>query len=210
MRKLIPIILFIGLMNSSFAESIFLPNVKKNATGSSLGAGKYALDVSLPPGAVTVSGGANTGSIFGAADPGLVVLGVRHDATGALTGVADGDVSPIQFDSNGSIKVAIPAVGKTVISSVRNDYSGVNVTTGAWVELVASTSGVVTEIEIFDSSGQTLEIGLGVAASEVHLFYISPGGNGRTPISIPASSRVSIRAVSANATVGELLFQAYQ
>ena len=194
----------------ALAEPIVLPNLNKNATGSSLGGGKYALDVSLPPGAVTVSGGANTGSAFGATDPGLVVLGVRHDATGPLTGVADGDVTPFQTDSNGAVKVSLTQLGKSVLHSVRNDYSGTPVTTGAWVQLIASTSATSTEMEIFDSSGQTLELGLGAAASEVHLIYLTPGGNGHVPVAIPSGSRVSVRAVSANATVGELDFQLYQ
>ena len=38
----------------ALAEPIVLPNLNKNATGSSLGGGKYALDVSLPPGAVKI------------------------------------------------------------------------------------------------------------------------------------------------------------
>lgn len=205
MTKFIFFLLLCSL-NAS-ADSIVLPNLNKNATGTSLGGGKYGLDVSLPPGAVTVSGGANTGSAFGAADPGLVTLSVRHDASGALTGVADGDVTPLQVDSLGQLKVSFTsptAVGKTVLNSIRNDYTGTSVTTGTWVQLVASTSAAATELSIFDSSGQTLEIGLGASASEVHLFYITPGGNGHTPIAIPSGSRVSIRAVSGTASVGEL------
>lgn len=87
---------------------------------------------------------------------------------------------------------------------VRNDYSSVNVTTAAYVELVASTAGLYKKLQIFDSSGQTLKIAIGAAASEVDILLVFPGGNDMIEVNIPAASRVSIRAVSATASVGEL------
>lgn len=90
------------------------------------------------------------------------------------------------------------------VSTVRNVYSSTPVTTGAWVQLVASTSIAVKEIEIFDSSGQTMELGLGGAGSEVRKLLVIPGGNGKVFCVIPAGSRVSIRAVSGSASVGEI------
>lgn len=86
----------------------------------------------------------------------------------------------------------------------RNDYSSVNVTTGAYVTAIASLTNTCSEIEIFDSSGQTLKLAIGAAASEIDQCLIFPGGNGRIPLAIPAGSRISLRAVSANAAVGEI------
>jgi len=86
----------------------------------------------------------------------------------------------------------------------RLDYTGTSVTTGAYVELIASTSDRTQYVEIFDSSGQTLKIAVGAAASEVDKFLIFPGGNLKILVDIPAGSRVSVRAVSATASVGEL------
>jgi len=77
------------------------------------------------------------------------------------------------------------------------------------VQLVASTGAEVAELEIFDSSGQTLEIGTGAAASEARLILLFPGGNGRVCVRIPATTRVSVRAVSALASVGELNINFY-
>lgn len=94
--------------------------------------------------------------------------------------------------------------GRSVVTTVRNDYSSTNVTTGAWVQLIASTASEINELSIFDSSGETLELGTGAAASETRLMLIFPGGNGREPVQIPSGTRVSIRAVSATASVGEL------
>ena len=102
------------------------------------------------------------------------------------------------------------SAGRVPLAHVRNNYASVSVTTAAYVQLVASTSGIVNEIEIFDSSGQTLVLAFGAAASEVDKVYITPGGNGRIPLLIPASTRVSIKAVSANATVGEIDINFYQ
>lgn len=105
---------------------------------------------------------------------------------------------------------AIPAQsGRSVVTTVRNDYSSTNVTTGAWVQLVASLASAVNMIEIFDSSGQTLELGIGAPASETRLILVFPGGNGQVPVSIGSGTRLSIRAVSATANAGELDINLY-
>jgi hypothetical protein len=87
---------------------------------------------------------------------------------------------------------------------IRNAYGSVNVTTAAYVQLVASTTLPTSSMEIFDSSGQTLKIAFGSAGNEVDQFQITPGGNERIPVLIPVGTRVSIKAISANATTGEL------
>lgn len=92
---------------------------------------------------------------------------------------------------------------------IRNDYSSVNVTTAAYVQLIASTAAAYTEIEIFDSSGQTLKLAIGAAASEVDQVLVFPGGNGRIPFVIASGARLSIRAVSATASTGEISINFY-
>lgn len=92
---------------------------------------------------------------------------------------------------------------------VRNDYSSVNVTTSAFVQLIASTTSTANMLEIFDSSGQVLGIATGAAASEVIQFYVYPGGNGQVPFKIASGTRVSIKAISANATSGQLVMNLY-
>lgn len=105
-----------------------------------------------------------------------------------------------------SDQVAIPTTeaAKTVTEFVRNDYTGTNVTTGAYVELIASTTSDCTKMRIFDSSGQTLKIATGAAASEVDLFLVFPGGNEEIEVNIPSGTRISIQAVSATAASGEI------
>lgn len=92
-----------------------------------------------------------------------------------------------------------------IVEIIRHDYAGVNVTTAAYVQLIASTAAAISAAEIFDSSGQTMVLAIGPAAGEVDKLYIIPGGNDDIKkVAIPAGSRVSVKAVSADATVGEL------
>ena len=94
--------------------------------------------------------------------------------------------------------------GRTSILLYRNVYSTTNVTTAAYTQVVASLASNVNIIDIFDSSGQTMVIATGAAGAEVQKAYIYPGGPGQIPLAIAAGTRVAIRAVSANATLGEI------
>ncbi len=98
------------------------------------------------------------------------------------------------------------------VHRIRYDYA-VNVTTGAWVQLDASLDAACSYIEIFDSSGQTMELGIGASGSESSLpFYIFPGGNAPQLVAcpLPAGCRLAVKAVSGNATTGELTINFYQ
>lgn len=100
------------------------------------------------------------------------------------------------------------------VSDPGNDYadsarkgSG-SVTSSAWVELIASTAAAAKGLCLFDSSGVSLELGIGAAASETRKLIVPPGGlNGFIPLAIPAGSRVSVRALNTTAdyTDSELL-----
>lgn len=58
--------------------------------------------VSLLPGGLQ---GYADGSVWSAGSIGTEMLAIRKDASGPLTGVADGDFSPLQTDANGLLKV---------------------------------------------------------------------------------------------------------
>lgn len=152
--------------------------------------------VSLPTGAAT---SAKQPALGTAGTPSADVITVQGITSMTALKVDGSAVTqPVSLTS-------VPATtGRTPVTFIRNDYSSVNVTTAAYVQLVASTGSTINKIEIFDSSGQTLKIAFGAAASEVDKFLVFPGGNGPIDINIPASTRVSIRAVSADATVGEI------
>lgn len=103
----------------------------------------------------------------------------------------------------------VSQIGRSASAKNRIDYSSTPVTTSAYTQVLASTAAIIREVEIFDSSGQSLVIAVGGAGSEVDQVYIFPGGNGRIPLNIAGGSRVSIKAVSANATSGESLINFY-
>jgi len=101
--------------------------------------------------------------------------------------------------------IPVDPTGKTYVASARNVYSGTPVTTAAWVQLIAATPDTINAITLFDSSGQTLELGVGAPASESRVLIIPPGGiDATTPLRIASGARVSVRAVSATASVGEI------
>ena len=85
-----------------------------------------------------------------------------------------------------------------------NNYASTSVTTSAYTQVVASTTSITQKLSIFDSSGQAMILAVGAGGSEVDQFYIPPGG-GDFSLNIPASSRVSIKALTANATSGYIL-----
>jgi len=124
-----------------------------------------------------------------------------------IAGWDGSNVRVIKTDTSGNLVTS--QATKDCKFTNRYDYSGGSVTTGSWVQLIASTTSAISEIEIFDSSGQTLELGVGGSGSEVRKLLITPGGNGRIPCVIAAGSRISIRAVSATASVGENDINAY-
>lgn len=120
--------------------------------------------------------------------------------------------------TNGTVKVDGSAVtqpisaatlpsstGRAYADSVRYDYSGGTVTTGAWTQLIAATAAAINCVTVFDSSGQTLELGTGGAGVEARKLIIPPGGHdGCIPLAIGAGTRVSVRAISNDADTGEL------
>ena len=127
----------------------------------------------------------------------------RYIRARVLTGVASATINyvtliggPVNLTQNGRGSATVP---------VQNIYSSTNITTSAYVQLVASTLAAVNVVDIFDSSGQAMILAVGPSGQEVIQAYIPPGGETQMPISIPAGSRVAYKALSANATSGYLL-----
>lgn len=123
-------------------------------------------------------------------------------------GVSDDNLYILEVDPvTGGIPVTTASSSKSMVYIDRHDYSSVNVTTGAYVELIASTGSNAFKFHIFDSSGETLVLATGAAASEVDLMYIPPGGDTVT-VYVASGTRLSVKAISANATSGEMVINA--
>lgn len=96
------------------------------------------------------------------------------------------------------------------LNRARLVYSVTPVFTISWVELLSSVGLTdVKEIEIFDSSGETLQLGVGANGSEISKIYVFPGGNGRIPLQIDAGERLAVKSVSGNAISGEIIINLY-
>lgn len=98
--------------------------------------------------------------------------------------------------------IAAPSGRAKANTPTITSYPGTPVTSAAYVQIIASTTSATNMIEVFDSSGQTILLAVGAAASEIDQFIIVPGGNGQVPLAIPAGSRISLKATSTSATVG--------
>lgn len=105
--------------------------------------------------------------------------------------------------------IDVSQIGRSPSALSRINYTSTPVSTSAYTQVLASTTAIIREVEIFDSSGQSLVLAFGAASSEVDQVYVFPGGNGRIPLYIPGGTRVSIKAVSAAASSGELLVNFY-
>lgn len=140
-------------------------------------------------------------------------------ATGTIPVSATVTPGPLLFTLNGADQkvtedtvahandrpLPVKVTGVTMANPpVRNDYTGSAVTTGAYVQLVASLTATCQKLCIFDSSGQTMILAVGAAGAENPIFYIPPGGIDMT-VMINSGSRIAIKALSANATVGEIV-----
>lgn len=137
----------------------------------------------------------------------LAALSAKFSALGQNTMA---NSAPVVIASN---QTAIPTTpqGGDIADSARKATG--TVTNSAWTELIASTAAAARGLCIFDSSGYSLELGVGGSGSEVRKLIIPPGGlNGFIPLSIPSGSRVSVRALGTTAdyTSAELLLTLLQ
>lgn len=98
--------------------------------------------------------------------------------------------------------IGVTEGGRAYSDSAMQDYSSGNVTTGAWVQIDASTAAAINVICVNDTSGQIMELGTGSAASETRVFLIAQGFSGCIPLRIASGTRLSLRAVTATANTG--------
>lgn len=104
-------------------------------------------------------------------------------------------------------------MGKTPIYAVNYKYSTGNVSSGAWREIVTQIPSSISMVDIQDTSGQVMQLGVGSSGNEVAIpFYITRGGNGALLFQMNAYQRISVRAANSTgtATTGELLINFFQ
>lgn len=95
------------------------------------------------------------------------------------------------------------------VAHITRDYSATNVATNAYVA-IATVAATVSEVEIFDSSGNIMILATGTAGGESDQLFITPGGNGFVPLSVPAGTRFSVKAKTALTTAGNITVNFYK
>lgn len=147
--------------------------------------------------------------------------GPRHDMNSRYVGLVTGTtVQASNFPSTVDVNQGTPGastlrvipagrpIGSSIIAS--NDYSSTNVTTAAYVQLIASTANAVNNLCLSNSSGSVIIIATGAAASESDRIYLPAGGSGcYTGLNLPVSTRVSLKALDQTASTGFFLFTGY-
>ena len=106
------------------------------------------------------------------------------------------------------------ASGRSFIIQLTYDYTGSRspggtVTTGTYVQLSASWPYWTNKLVIRDTSGQAMAIAVGTAGNEVIQFQYLNGGM-EIDIKIDKGQRVSIIALDASATIGDLNIEAFR
>lgn len=180
------------------------------------GTGTFAVSAAslpLPAGAATAANQTTGNSTLSAISGQLpATLGAKATAASLAVTVASDQVVPVSgtfWQATQPVSIAaapLAPTGRTSSLVYRNNDSSVNITTSAYVQVVASTAGAINRLYVFDSSGSALIVATGAAASEVDKLYIPPGGSGVPyEINIPAGTRVAVKALDVNATSGQLI-----
>lgn len=136
---------------------------------------------------------------------------IGHEVNPTLLVGVDGSNVPTVPTFGATGLLLVDATGSSapdpeVKYTIRKDYTVTPVTTLTWLEFTVSTAFAISRWNVFDSSGQTLQIAQGAIGAEVIMFYITPGGV-EIEHRITAGVRLSVKAVSADATVGEIVIQ---
>ena len=157
--------------------------------------------VSLPTGAATAAKQPALGTAGTASSDVITVQGIASMTALKVDGSAV--TQPVSIAS-------FPASsGRSKVLLYRNDYTSVNLTTSAYVEVAASSAAAINRLYIADTSGSAIILATGAAGSEVEQLYIGPGGN-EAPyeLNIPASTRIAIKALDVTATSGQIIITA--
>lgn len=83
-----------------------------------------------------------------------------------------------------------------------HSYATTNVTTGAYVQLVAAAPISCAKLEICDTSGKLLKLATGAAGSERDIATVAANACIVVPYFVPVGTRISIEAIDASATTG--------
>lgn len=119
-------------------------------------------------------------------------------------GASNTETIRVALSSDSQVTIRNPEASATQVAFALNDNSAANITTGAYVELIASLSGDVTQIDVQDTGGRWLYLATGAPASETDILVIPPTGNGLIPFVASSGTRISVKAIDGTASAGYL------
>lgn len=96
-----------------------------------------------------------------------------------------------------------------LVHSIRHDYVANPVDSVSYFQIESDLPNNVRAVEIFDSSGSTVELAYGPAGSEVRAIQIVPGGNELRPLILNRGMALSLKSLSADAVAGECTINFY-
>ena len=81
-------------------------------------------------------------------------------------------------------------------------YAATNVTTSAYVTILNATPVTASKIQIADTSGELLKLAVGLPGNEIDICTVPISGCCVIPYYLIAGQRLSLKAITANATNG--------
>jgi len=82
------------------------------------------------------------------------------------------------------------------------NYATTNVTSAAYVVLIASTSTSTRGLEICDTSGQLVKFAIGATGSETDIVSNQPSSCKFLVYYVPQGTQISVKAIATSATTG--------
>ncbi len=179
--------------------------------GTAVVSNSNPVPISDAGGTITVDGTVAVSNLPATANTNYGTVGASTIRTAAQVGNATG-AADFGTGSAGAQTIRVvtasnspEVVGPSYSDSTYMSYSSTNVTTGAWVQLDASTAATFNYMTIFSSCGETIELGTGAPASETRVLLIPPGGiDAQIKQLIASGSRLALRGVSGNCTTGQI------
>ncbi len=193
------------------------PGASTIRSASMLGVGSTAVSNSNPVpisdagGSITVDGTVSASNFPATVDTNTGAAGASTIRT-VLSTRQEAAATPLAVRiSDGSSFVTPASTGRTYSDSARLDYSSSNVTTSAYVQVLASTAAAINAITVFNGCGESIYLATGGAGAEVVKSIVPPGGlDGTISLAIAASTRIAIKGLSGSCTSGQFIINGYQ
>lgn len=199
-------------------QNTHLSNIATNTTGVSTAANQTTSNGLLTTiDADTGNIATSTATIAGAVSGSEMQVDIASAIPAGNNNIGDVDVTNLpstvatNAGANDSSTLRVSEGSRSYSDSARLAYSSSNVTSGAWVELDASTAAAINAITVFHSCGDAVELGTGAAAAEARVLLIPPGGfDFIIPLRIESGTRLSLRAIGTTCSAGEIDVTGFQ